>query len=278
MKEIALDKPIARGRTADIYDWDAGHVLKLFHNWFEIENIEYEQRIARVIHARGLNSPAVGELLQIEGRNGLIYERVAGSSMLEMLQHQPWKVFQFGKMLARLHAHMHANVSSREMPSQRKKLENKLKAADKLPSPLRTRLLKTLEVMPIRERVCHGDFHPGNILISGKDATIIDWIDVSRGNPVADVARTSIILSGAVESTQIPTRLQKILVSAFHSTYLKYYFRQHRNGWDEYRVWLPIVAGARLSENIPELEQWLVKQAEIVPTPFTIGYKISKGA
>jgi len=278
MREIALDKPIARGRTADIYDWDAGHVLKLFHNWFEIENIEYEQRIARVIHARGLNSPAVGELLQIEGRNGLIYERVAGSSMLEMLQHQPWKVFQFGKMLARLHAHMHANVSSREMPSQRKKLENKLKAADKLPSPLRTRLLKTLEVMPIRERVCHGDFHPGNILISGKDATIIDWIDVSRGNPVADVARTSIILSGAVESTQIPTRLQKILVSAFHSTYLKYYFRQHRNGWDEYRVWLPIVAGARLSENIPELEQWLVKQAEIVPTPFTIGYKISKGA
>jgi hypothetical protein len=81
-----------------------------------------------------------------------------------------------------------------------------------------------------------------------------------------------------VESTQISTRLQKILVSAFHSTYLKYYFRQHRNGWDEYRVWLPIVAGARLSENIPELEQWLVKQAEILPTPFTIGHKISKGA
>ena len=278
MKEIALDKPIAHGRTADIYDWDADHILKLFHNWFEIENIEYEQRIARVIHARGLNSPAVGELLQIEGRNGLIYERVTGSSMLEIFQHQPWKVFHFGKMLASLHAHMHANVSSREVPSQRKKLENKLKAADKLPSPLRTRLLKTLEVMPIRERVCHGDFHPGNILISGKDATILDWIDVSRGNPLADVARTSIILSGAVESTQIPTRLQKILVSAFHSTYLKYYFRQHPNGWDEYRVWLPIVAGARLSENIPELEQWLVKQAEILPTPFTIGHKISKGA
>jgi len=278
MKELSLDKPIAHGRTADIYDWDADHVLKLFHNWFEIENIEYEQRIARVIHARGVNSPAVGELLQIEGRHGLIYERVAGSSMLEIFQRQPWKVFHFGKMLARLHAHMHANVSSREVPSQRKKLENKLKAADKLPSPLRTRLLKTLEVMPIRERVCHGDFHPGNILISGKDATIIDWIDVSRGNPVADVARTSIILSGAVESTQIPTRLQKILVNAFHSTYLKYYFRQHRNGWDEYRVWLPIVAGARLSENIPELEQWLVKQAEILPAPFTIGHKISKGA
>ena len=150
--------------------------------------------------------------------------------MLEIFQRQPWKVFQYGKILAKLHTHMHANVSSREMPTQRKKLENKLKAADKLPSSLRTRLLQTLEVMPIRDRVCHGDFHPANILISGKDATVIDWMDASRGNPLADVARTSIILSGAVESTQVPTRLQKILVNAFHSTYLKNYFRQYRNG------------------------------------------------
>ena len=30
---------------------------------------------------------------------------------------------------------------------------------------------------------------------------------------------------------------------------------------NEYRRWLPIVAAARLSENIPELEQWLTKKA-----------------
>ena len=45
MKEISLDKPIAHGRTADVYDWDDGHILKLFHNWFELENIEYELKI-----------------------------------------------------------------------------------------------------------------------------------------------------------------------------------------------------------------------------------------
>jgi uncharacterized protein (TIGR02172 family) len=278
MKEISLDKPIARGQTADVYDWDSGHILKLFHSWFELEDIEYEQKIARIVHARGLNSPAVGELLQIEGRNGLIYERVAGKSMLDIFRTKPWKVFQYGKMLARLHAHMHANVSSRELPTQRKKLENKLNHGDALPSSLRTRLLKTLEVMPDGDRVCHGDFHPDNVLISGKSAAIIDWMDASRGSPLADVARTSIILSGAAESTQVPTRWQKAFVKIFHTTYLKHYFRIHANGVDEYRCWLPIVAGARLSENIPELEQWLVKQAEILPVPFTIGHKISRGA
>ncbi|MBU4225095.1 MAG: hypothetical protein KKC71_04660 [Chloroflexi bacterium] len=31
-------------------------------------------------------------------------------------------------------------------------------------------------------------------------------------------------------------------------------------GQDKRRFWLPIVAAARLSENIPEMEGWLVKQ------------------
>jgi hypothetical protein len=42
MKEISLDHPIARGRTAAVYDWDEGHVLKLFYDWFDFEAIEYE--------------------------------------------------------------------------------------------------------------------------------------------------------------------------------------------------------------------------------------------
>ena len=46
MKEISPDKLIAHGRTADVYVWDDGHVLKLFKNWFDLENIEYELRIA----------------------------------------------------------------------------------------------------------------------------------------------------------------------------------------------------------------------------------------
>jgi hypothetical protein len=41
-----LEKPLTRGRTADIYAWEDGCVLKLFHNWFEIEIICFEQKMA----------------------------------------------------------------------------------------------------------------------------------------------------------------------------------------------------------------------------------------
>jgi uncharacterized protein (TIGR02172 family) len=258
---ISLDQPFARGRTADIHEWEDGMVLKLFHNWFDLENIGSEQKIARAVHASGVKSPAVYEQVQVGGRSGLVYERVAGMSMLEMFQQNPWRVIQFGKTLAELHAQMHACVFEADVPLQRKSLQSKIKNASALPVYLKPKLLDALASLPDGDRVCHGDFHPANVLLDGNDATVIDWIDATRGNPLADVARTSIITLGAAASSQIPNAMLKVFVRVFHSAYLKHYFRLKPGGEDEYRRWLPIVAGARLNENIPEVEAWLVEQA-----------------
>jgi uncharacterized protein (TIGR02172 family) len=261
VKDIPLDQPFARGRTADIHAWEDGTVLKRFHNWFSLENIQYEQRIARAVHASGVKSPRVGDLVQVEGRSGLVYERVEGVSMLEIFQQQPWRVVQFGRMLAELHVQMHDCVFEADVPHQRRSLQNKIRNANALPVYLKPKLLDALASLPDGDRVCHGDFHPANVLVSENDTTVIDWIDATRGNPLADVARTSIITLGAAASSQIPNPVLKMFVRVFHSAYLKHYFRLRPGGMDEYRRWLPIVAGARLNENIPEVEAWLVKQA-----------------
>ena len=263
MKAIPLDKPLARGRTAAVYDWDEGHVLKLFHNWFEFQNIEYEFKVAQAVYDSGVKAPAVRELIQVQGRNGLIYERVTGESMLDLFQRKPWKMFTYARLLAKLHAQMHESVFNGEgIPLQRKRLQNKISHADALSALLKTSLLNALASLPDGNRVCHGDFHPANVLLSGNDARVIDWMDAARGNPLADVARTSIIFLGAAETEELPNPFVKALVKIFHSIYLSHYFRLRPGGTDEYIRWLPIVAGARLDENIPELERWLVQQAE----------------
>lgn len=261
MNELSTQKPIAQGRTADVYLWDDTHILKLFHDWFVLENIEYELKIARAVNASGVKSPIVGELVEVEGRNGLTYERIEGMSMLKMFQHRPWKLLTFARVLAQLHAQMHKRVFDADVPSLRQRLQYKLNNASALPASLRNTLRKKLEALPEGDRVCHGDFHPDNVLLSGDDATVIDWIDSSRGNPLADVARTSVILLGAVHSNQTKHILDKTFVKTFHNRYLREYFRLHPQGMDEYHRWFPIVAGARLSEGMPELETWLVEQA-----------------
>jgi hypothetical protein len=54
-----------------------------------MKNIQFEQRMAQSIHASGLPVPAAGEIIQVNGRNGLIYERMDRQNMWEVLEKQP---------------------------------------------------------------------------------------------------------------------------------------------------------------------------------------------
>ena len=209
MREISLDKPIAHGQTADVCDWDEGHILKLFHSWFELQNIEYEFKVARAVYASGVKSSAFKQLIQVQRRNGLIYERVAGESMLDMFQHKPWMVFGYARIHAQLHSRMHKCIFKADgIPVQRQRFQNKINHTDALSASLKIPLLNALQSMPEGDRVCYGDFHPANVLISGEVAKVIDWMNASRGDRLAGVARTSIIFPASAGTKEVPKRSQ----------------------------------------------------------------------
>ena len=262
MTGVSQEKLIARGRTADVYDWEGGQVLKLFRDWVSLESIQYEQMVAHEIHARNIQSPAVGELIRVDGRNGLLYEHIEGQSMFEVILRRPWSFFKCARIFAKLHADMHESVLSARVPTQRERLRRKLLGASALPTSTQHALLEALNDLPEDNRVCHGDFHPANVLMTEKGGFVIDWVDTTRGSPLIDVARTSILMLGLVYTRQFPNLWLRIALWIFHAAYLHYYFQLRPQNKNEYRCWLPVVAGSRLSENIPELETWLLRQAQ----------------
>jgi len=260
---VELGPPIASGRTADIYAWQDNQVLKLFHDWFPRESIMYEATIARSIAATGLPVPAVGEVLSVNGRNGLVYERLDGSTMFTALTRRPWNVIHYGRRLAELQVDMHARSVPTGLPGQRQKISHKINQASGLSPQLKQRALTALARLPDGGVLCHGDFHPGNILITPQGERIIDWIDATSGNPLADVARTSILALGAAASAQMPGILPRIWTRLFHHAYIRRYFQLNPGGQAEYLRWRPVVAAARLSEGIIELESWLMAEAAL---------------
>ena len=253
-----LGKPLASGRTAEVYDWKPGWVLKLFFAWSEPGIADYERRITAAICATGLPFPMVGDIICINGRVGLLYEKCEGQSMDDDLHKHFFHGTKHARRMAELHTEMHAKIMQADIASTRHRLEHKIRDAKPLPENIRTAALKALETMPDGDRLCHGDFHPGNILLSRSKPTTIDWIDASIGSPLADVARTSIMLLGsaATESTWFLRYGIRIL----HAIYLRRYFQLCPDGKDEYRRWLPIVAAGRLNEGIVEQESWLLAQ------------------
>jgi aminoglycoside phosphotransferase (APT) family kinase protein len=222
-----------------------------------LDDIRYEQRVAQTVHAAGMPVPASGDILQVNGHNWLTYERVESQNMWEILKIKPWMFSSLARLTAQLHARMHTIPVLSELPLQRGRLENKLHRAGALPELLKQDALAALSILPDGGSICHGDFHPGNILLKSKHAVVIDWIDATCGNPLADVTRTSIIALGAGVSSQVLFYPVKVLIRMFQAVYLRTYFKLHPGGEAEYRRWLPVIAAARLCENIPELKSWL---------------------
>ena len=255
-------KPIAFGRTAEIYAWEDGWVLKLFHDWFPEESARYEAELARTVQAAGLPVPAAGEIVEIGDRLGLPYQRVDGPSMLEEMSAKPWTLPRYSRLLAELQIRMHDNNTITGLPSQRQRLEEKIQRAKDLSPALRAAALDALAALPEGDRLCHGDFHPGNVLMTDHGPVVIDWIDATLGSPLADLARSSVILMGVTAPDSKATRMEKVMVRWYHQIYLRHYFRLRHGGQDEYQAWRPIVAAARMSEGIAKIQDWLLSQVQ----------------
>lgn len=259
--ESVTENQLAEGRTAEVYPWREGWVLKLFRKWVPEEDVRKEARLARTAYQAGIPCPAVGDMMKRQGRYGLVYEYVSGESMLEQMVTHPWGFARYARELAELQWEMHAVEVKEGFPPGKERLAQKIQQAQALPDALKKAALRILTYLPPGHCVCHGDFHPGNLIGSGEKWVIIDWIDATRGNPLADVARTSVILQGILHSSGA-SLLQKGLVWGFHQVYKKRYFQLNPGGEGEYQVWLPVVAAARLNEGIGEIETWLLKQVE----------------
>ena len=251
-----LTAPVAQGRTAEIYAWDATHILKLYRDWCPRHWVEHESQVAHAIVAAGIPTPTAGEIVEIEGRRGIIYERVRAFSMLQDIRAHPWRLWLHAHALAELQAQVHRLVVP-GLPRYRDGLAHDISHASALPEPLRQLALERLATLPDGETLCHGDLHPDNVLITERGPLIIDWMTAVSGSPWADVARTSMILSigvRAADRQQVPFYL-RWFASFFYRAYLRHYHALNPDLQEELPRWAPVIAAARLAEEIkPERE------------------------
>jgi uncharacterized protein (TIGR02172 family) len=247
--------PVAQGRTAEIYVWDDRHVLKLYRDWCPSDWVDYEARIARAVYEAGIPTPKAGEIVEVDGRRGLLYERLEGISMLQDLKARPWMLFRHARSLAELQIQIHQK-STAGLPTYKDRLRYDIRETSQLTDELRSKSLNLLDQLPDGQNICHGDYHPENVLITRDGPVVIDWMTACSGSPWADIARTSLILTIGVRAAgnQIPLIL-RIMIRLYHHTYLDRYCSLRANTENELVRWTAVIAAARLSENIiPERE------------------------
>ncbi len=255
---------IGKGRTAEIFAWQEHQVIKLFFAGYPLEWVENEMLKSRMISAMDLPTHKFIEMVELEGRRGLVYERVYGISMLKMINMRPWRLFRLARQLAELHDTIHRQ-SGACFPSIRPDLDAAIQRAASLPGVQAGKVMALLQELPDGDALCHLDFHPDQVMMTGQGPVILDWATAHQGHPLADVARTTLL----IKIGQVPYggRLMKAIINQwrglFLRTYLTRYFElQSQMTRKDLTPWLIPVAVGRLDEGIAGEEAALLEEIE----------------
>ena len=239
---------VAKGFSSDVYAWRQQRVLKLFHSWVPAYRAQREYSVTRAIHAAGLPAPATHELVSIGQRTGIVFERVEGLSMLKHVQARPWTLFTAVERLAELHAQIHRCVSPSILPSQREWIVHGIDRSADLSAAQKEAACKALAALPDGTALCHGDFHPENVLFSPRGPVVIDWETATRGHPLGDVACTSRLIQNASLPRWTPRYMHYLLRCSrglLHRSYLKRYLRLQGGTQQQIENWkVPLNAAA----------------------------------
>ena len=244
---MKLEELIGKGTNNEVYrSGDAA--VKIFRKDYKKADVLHEAFIAAKIEETGLNLPSVREVPMIDGKWAIVMDLVEGRTMKQMMEEDPDNLEKYVDQMVDIQLMIH-NKKCDLLPHLRDKMISRINDAD-LDSTKRYELLTIMDGTPKHRKLCHGDFNPQNIVISKGGPYILDWNHATQGNASADVARSYLWLCLYNEKAA--------------DLYLNEFCEKSGTEKRYVQQWLPVVAAARLTKNIPEEQELLRRWIDVV--------------
>jgi len=224
---------VGQGATSKIYR-DGDTAVKVYES-ASLGQVENEAARQRFAFDAGLPVPAVFGVRKLEGNAvALDMAYIDGQPLMRLgmdKEERKAAVLSLVKLQRKVHA-----VNANGQPKQTELLAWKIRHTGYLDAPRVDRLLLLLNRLDTGgTNLCHGDFHPLNILNDGGKHWLIDWVDATAGNTLADACRTYVIFK------QFITRMSGV--------YLRAFCDETGARKEDVLAWFPVAAAARLADN-----------------------------
>ena len=249
---------VGKGRTAEVWAFGEGKVLKEFYDWVSPVVAEYELKTALLLNDSDIDLPYCYGRASGKKRFSIIYQRIDGPSMLDMISASPFSLGVRARELARDHRRIHERTHE-ALPDQKGMLAKAIEQSKEKLGDLYGPVLERLSGLPGGTAVCHGDFHPGNVIVTKDRHVTIDWMNATHGCPVSDVARTWLLLKSPFLPDSMPLFVRifsRLFKARILRAWLSEYLAISGMKMSDVRAWIPVMAAARLRENVPGEEKW----------------------
>lgn len=245
-------RKLGEGQESVVYAMGENRVAKLF----KCPNGEVmaAREMARLEAAResGVDAPEPFGAIEHEGRHGYVMGRVEGRSLLSLVEGNPLKALRLARFFGGCHASLVSHKASPGLPPVKAGLRKDIEglSADSLGDDRKAFLLGLLEGLPDGDALLHGDFNPSNLILTERGPVAIDWSGAARGDPLADLAHTLLIL----ENGQLPPDTSAVMRPVLHlggRAFARGYLAAYREARPVDRAvladWIAVRAGGRLS-------------------------------
>jgi aminoglycoside phosphotransferase (APT) family kinase protein len=243
-----LDRNVAgKGTWAKVYR-NGDVAVKHFYN-APIDIVEKEAGNQAFAHSAGLPVPAVRGVRQLgDGTIALDMAFISGKLLMRFGMNKD-EMREMFNTLVKLQNEVHS-VFAADLPRVAERFKERIQHHSmNLDGQAKERLLALLSNLDKGcVNLCHGDFHPLNVMFDGERHWIIDWTDAGAGSPLIDACRVYLLA-------------RCVLSSSAADMYLQCYCREAKVGQKEVLAWLPIWAALRLAaEKISWRERFLLRK------------------
>lgn len=222
--------------------------------------ILWEARYTDAVSAVGAPAPRLLAIEEVDGRPASVWERLEGESVWDRVVAEAASAASLGRLVADLQLSLFELVPPVTLPDQRDRLAGKIRTSAARVDPSLTAALAMMPAGDQPPRLCHGDLHPSNVILTSRGPMLVDWFDAARGDRVSDVARSSLTLMA--DGSHTPRHLPGADLATLRRFTTAYLERlQERLGFDDALLqrWQAVNAAARLSEGLsrePLLALW----------------------
>lgn len=191
LRELSVDgcEIIGRGGFGIVYRLDPETVVKVYREGVSLDQLQEEKRCATTVFLHDLPTAIAYDTVKVGNCYGNVYELLNAVTVGKAVCEDNSLAEDLGRKMGRLIKKIHeTEIEPGVLPriSDRFRVRIDYIEEHHLSHEDAELLRQVVDAVPEKDRLVHGDFHEGNVMVQNGELLLIDLDSICIGNPIYD--------------------------------------------------------------------------------------------